>query len=155
MPDVGVNIQIRDDRGRLSDVTGKANTELWILKESVRGGSIYREARRWSWANVGWLLLACAIAAVAGRFLLAVFPGPRTVMATPLLAAIAYVIMRFTRYNAARKRALQQQVRQVLRSGVCPACDYPLRGIPPASDGCTLCPECAAAWRLDSESPRA
>ena len=30
----------------------------------------------------------------------------------------------------------------------CAGCDYDLEGIPPEADGCTLCPECGAAWRL-------
>ena len=32
------------------------------------------------------------------------------------------------------------------RYGRCGACGYPLQ-TPPASDGCTVCPECGAAWR--------
>ncbi|MDQ7013006.1 MAG: hypothetical protein Q9O74_03815 [Planctomycetota bacterium] len=31
---------------------------------------------------------------------------------------------------------------------VCPSCGYELTGVPKASDGCTLCPECGAAWKL-------
>ena len=30
----------------------------------------------------------------------------------------------------------------------CPNCDYQLAGLPPAPDGCTVCPECGAAWKL-------
>lgn len=31
---------------------------------------------------------------------------------------------------------------------VCFACCYKLDGIQPESDGCTVCPECGAAWKL-------
>ncbi|MBL8757394.1 MAG: hypothetical protein JNK35_03060 [Phycisphaerae bacterium] len=31
---------------------------------------------------------------------------------------------------------------------ICPACGYDLTGQPVAGDGCTVCPECAAAWRV-------
>lgn len=31
---------------------------------------------------------------------------------------------------------------------VCVCCAYDLSGLPPDPDGCTTCPECAAAWRL-------
>jgi len=31
---------------------------------------------------------------------------------------------------------------------ICPACGYDLAGQPVAEDGCTVCPECAAAWHV-------
>lgn len=31
---------------------------------------------------------------------------------------------------------------------ICPACGYDLTSQPVADDGCTVCPECAAAWRV-------
>jgi hypothetical protein len=34
------------------------------------------------------------------------------------------------------------------RHGVCGACAYTLKGLERAPDGCTVCPECGAAWRL-------
>jgi hypothetical protein len=33
---------------------------------------------------------------------------------------------------------------------VCLACLYDLSGLPPEPDGCTVCPECGAAWKLDA-----
>jgi len=35
-----------------------------------------------------------------------------------------------------------------LKRGVCPSCSYPLNRCPSDTDGCTVCPECGAAWRL-------
>ncbi len=32
--------------------------------------------------------------------------------------------------------------------GRCATCAYSLRGLPREPDGCTVCPECGAAWRL-------
>lgn len=32
--------------------------------------------------------------------------------------------------------------------GVCPQCGYDLGSLRPEADGCTVCPECGAAWRL-------
>jgi len=34
----------------------------------------------------------------------------------------------------------------------CAACGYDLRSTPVAQDGCTVCPECGAAWRLPTAS---
>lgn len=31
----------------------------------------------------------------------------------------------------------------------CASCEYELADLPVAQDGCTVCPECSAAWRLD------
>ncbi len=38
----------------------------------------------------------------------------------------------------------------ILRAGLCPACVYQIGDIPAESDGCTVCPECGAAWRMGS-----
>lgn len=43
----------------------------------------------------------------------------------------------------------------MLDCGRCPSCAYRLAGIPADPDGCTTCPECAAAWRLPDPIPRA
>lgn len=43
----------------------------------------------------------------------------------------------------------------MLRHGLCPACAHGIEGIPPQEDGCVVCPECAAAWRIeDRYDPR-
>ncbi|MGD1914638.1 MAG: hypothetical protein ACFCBV_00405 [Phycisphaerales bacterium] len=34
-----------------------------------------------------------------------------------------------------------------LATGRCRACDYDLANLSPEADGCTVCPECSAAWR--------
>ena len=36
----------------------------------------------------------------------------------------------------------------MLKDRICPSCRYNLDGTSPESDGCTVCPECGAAWRL-------
>ena len=33
--------------------------------------------------------------------------------------------------------------------GCCRACGFALNGLPECEDGCTVCPECGAAWRLE------
>tara|TARA_R110002111_G_scaffold248811_1_gene312644 strand:+ start:486 stop:938 length:453 start_codon:yes stop_codon:yes gene_type:complete len=35
-----------------------------------------------------------------------------------------------------------------LSIGCCTSCTYSIAEITPESDGCTICPECGAAWRL-------
>lgn len=48
---------------------------------------------------------------------------------------------RHTRTIAARQSRLVR---------VCPACEYSLESSAPEPDGCTVCPECGAAWKLSS-----
>jgi hypothetical protein len=35
----------------------------------------------------------------------------------------------------------------------CLVCAYPIADLEPESDGCTVCPECGAAWRTGSQRP--
>lgn len=35
----------------------------------------------------------------------------------------------------------------LLAAQLCPSCGYALSAIPPEPDGCSVCPECGAAWR--------
>ena len=35
------------------------------------------------------------------------------------------------------------------RAGCCPSCAYRVSDCEPEPDGCTVCPECGGAWRLD------
>lgn len=38
----------------------------------------------------------------------------------------------------------------MLLHDLCPACAHGLCGIPPQSDGCVVCPECGASWRMQA-----
>jgi hypothetical protein len=47
-------------------------------------------------------------------------------------------------------------VEELLERGICGACRYDLDGALIEEDGCVLCPECGAAWRIPlSESVQA
>lgn len=48
-----------------------------------------------------------------------------------------------------------QIVRLVASHGYCPSCGYALADIPAADDGCTVCPECGSAWRINAPFPTA
>jgi hypothetical protein len=64
-----------------------------------------------------------------------------------VLAVLAVLPTILTRRLFFRRRGR----RLMLRERRCVACDYDLRGLPPEPDGCTICPECGAAWRLEGE----
>jgi hypothetical protein len=46
------------------------------------------------------------------------------------------------------KRAARRIASALIFEGYCPCCRYQLAGTPPQLDGCSVCPECGAAWRL-------
>ncbi|MBY0112662.1 MAG: hypothetical protein K2Y21_07565 [Phycisphaerales bacterium] len=58
------------------------------------------------------------------------------------------VVQTFVIYKAARWLWAPIEAREMLRKCLCPHCRFSLVGISPDPDGCTVCPECGAAWRL-------
>ena len=47
-----------------------------------------------------------------------------------------------------RRAAADRLARYYLAAAYCPSCAYDLASISPQPDGCRVCPECGAAWRL-------
>lgn len=47
----------------------------------------------------------------------------------------------------------QEVARMVASERYCASCGYSLREIDAAPDGCTVCPECGSAWRIDPKPP--
>ncbi len=45
-------------------------------------------------------------------------------------------------------RAPQRRAEQLLQARLCGACGYSIESIETSSDGCRVCPECGAAWRV-------
>lgn len=46
-------------------------------------------------------------------------------------------------------RSPQHAIDAMIRVRLCPSCGYSLYECEPKPDGCTVCPECGAAWRLE------
>ncbi len=46
---------------------------------------------------------------------------------------------------------LTRYMRGMISLGCCPVCTYNLSGLDSETDGCTVCPECGAAWRLPDD----
>lgn len=56
-------------------------------------------------------------------------------------------------FRAERRIRRRRIAAAILRQGRCAHCGYDLQGLEAdARDGATICPECAAAWRLDASS---
>ncbi len=45
-------------------------------------------------------------------------------------------------------RSPRHAIRAMTDAGLCPSCAYRIDEIGPEPDGCTVCPECGAAWRI-------
>ena len=62
-----------------------------------------------------------------------------------VMFSIGYILSRIQRRNS-----LKLNSEGVLFAGRCPACGYDLKTVRRDPDGCTVCTECGAAWRLGS-----
>jgi hypothetical protein len=110
--------------------------------------------RRRAWITTVALYAAVVLVWVFGRVWISDFPvNPRSsfslfaklilqfvwFLAGPMGAAAALgpLLKTFATENAA----------WLLTIGDCPSCAYHFGDIPPQTDGCTVCPECSAAWQ--------
>ncbi len=68
---------------------------------------------------------------------------------------LVFAMVIFTRLM--KVSLIRWQSRGLVAIGRCPSCGYDLLNLPVADDGCSVCPECGAAWRVgsDDQSPDA
>jgi hypothetical protein len=96
-----------------------------------------------------WWAKAEAVYWVIGLPMLAVVLGLRGLWGLWLVipaGVIAFVCLVMVAWS--RERRNEARRRAVAMVGTCPACMYDLSGSVAESDGCTVCPECGAAWRV-------
>ena len=48
-----------------------------------------------------------------------------------------------------RRAGAERIARVHARAGLCGSCGYELRGVVAEGDGCTVCPECGGAWKVE------
>ena len=70
---------------------------------------------------------------------------PWMIAATIALLVVEDLQTIFQRWSVARARV---QLSRYLAH--CAGCWYPLSGVPQQEDGCVVCPECGAAWRVQA-----
>lgn len=103
------------------------------------------------------LFLALALLAVLGALVAAALylVGPDVVGLSIFSIVIAPAMAVVLTALAAARTAWRERSRSLRDSmgnrGLCAACGYDISNHEPEPDGCTVCPECAAAWRLVSE----
>ncbi|MCC5821808.1 MAG: hypothetical protein LAT64_00810 [Phycisphaerales bacterium] len=140
--------RIRDDRGQARTIrpprgagvmrTGlSAGQELW--RDYAR---VVRNGRSWiyhmviSGTCVG-LAAGAASAALSG-------PSHQTMYGVVAVGLIAVAVVN----PIAIRRRRSKLAGQLAWFSECLACAYPLDELEPDPDGCTVCPECGAAWRI-------
>jgi hypothetical protein len=88
------------------------------------------------------------VAVAIGVFVLAVALGAPVV---PFGLAI-FVVLGVLTYRSLAQTHREESVRQLATGGSgarhCVCCAYNLHGLVPEADGCVVCPECGAAWRV-------
>ncbi|MCB9842433.1 MAG: hypothetical protein H6812_04170 [Phycisphaeraceae bacterium] len=71
--------------------------------------------------------------------------GSLPVTMLPILIALGFFVFDW-RKVIARSRERHQAALLLVRR--CASCGYSIKGLPSQDDGCTVCPECGAAWKL-------
>lgn len=99
----------------------------------------------WYWASFAFM-----VALLEGMALLANLQGWERLLYLSPLIFVGVWTAAIPLDRAMRRRDI---ARLHTLPPVCLACVYDLTGVPPDSDGCTVCPECGAAWKLTPRSP--
>lgn len=60
------------------------------------------------------------------------------------------IVGSYFRRRAGFRKGLGKVRRTMLDASLCPSCTHSLQGLPRHKDGCVICPECGAAWRVDA-----
>lgn len=128
---------MRDDRGNQVRARGHA---LWAVQQPL--------------GVIGGTLIVCVLVLIATGCLGMIFSGSagaRGVVAAVLMLNLMLFVggMLTALIWMGRRAGVSDELAGFrLPRGECAACAHPIREIPAEADGCTVCPECGAAWRL-------
>jgi hypothetical protein len=140
----------RDDRGgRLP-----TKTDLRSNYESLDTSTRHRlrtarqlssvDMRKLAAVSVGALVLMALV--IAGVFAFGEdFAYAAMMFAQPAIMVVGIVVC----IRLIGKSGWQREVALLKQEQLCCACWYPIGDCRPDRDGCTVCPECASAWRMD------
>ena len=141
---------VTDDRGR--SVPFRMVTGLRVSREIPEDArrKIEDQVKADFGADRRWKIeLAIGLTVFMGILVaLLMIPGlgyQRAMFALPPLVVVVFLW-------SGRRYVRNRYHRVILAMEYCPSCGYRLVGTPPEGDGCTVCPECGAAWRLPRAS---
>jgi hypothetical protein len=150
------HLSVIDDRGARIELFGTLDefnppiTRAENRAKMQAANTPEARARRWLFTGV---MSVIAIACV-GYFITQIVRGTLPSAGSFTFGAIAFGVstcvlgMRRTWHRRQWMRHPDGLVAPALIRDTCPGCDYTLAGAVPEADGCSLCPECGAAWNL-------
>lgn len=151
---IQTRINLPDDRG--THVLRAAAGELYeagVSPDSIGLPStraIKPKTRRFEQTQYHWTEAASTAILLPMLFLLPVLAEHLGISRWASLAPailVAFVVHRVLN-RAWNKRYTKQYEAKLKDNSMCPSCVHDLSGLTPDVDGCTVCPECGAAWKL-------
>ena len=126
---------------------GITHSEIRTLRRSLRGSRALGAVAGFflMYFGFGWILMLIMISISGGTDY---FDSYRSLWL--VVTGLAASAMYWWGLGSSRSR-LRVAMQSLSR---CASCGYSLKGIHADADGCTVCPECGAAWRLTKESPK-
>jgi hypothetical protein len=68
----------------------------------------------------------------------------------PFLQFSLFAFTTYMTWHEIRHKSAGRIVLALVRVGVCASCGYSLEGLRVEDDGCAVCPECGAAWKVQT-----
>lgn len=129
-----IGVHEREERPDRPALTPEQSERIWIW--------LRRRRSPWRFVVPSLIILAMAVCTLGvSLFMVPLSEAVRWAIVLGLALFVAMCQRSLTVAAAPGSYAL-------LAIGRCPSCDYDLAHLPPEADGCTVCPECGAAWRL-------
>lgn len=143
--------RVVDDRGERHTVRRKrhasddptaSNASWWVRRR-------WSERHRWVWLILAVLVVCVPVLYVGVLIADAVLgvPYPYALWVPTVLSSVLACLVVWQ----SRRVEAQQTALGWVATGRCGACKYEL-GHVAETDGCTVCPECGAAWRLPAQT---
>lgn len=138
--------RVLDHRGRPATMR---NSTGWSFNDSDR-----LDFHKYDWGQKitqKYLLFGALVGLVVSVSATALFVAGSLWMVV-VVSSFAAVVLGLMMQMVAYQPMLRWYVDRRLARGECGACEFHLEDILPDPDGCTLCPECGAAWKLSQPS---
>ena len=147
--------KVVDDRSRLVPLVAARQTRAQGVDAETAGEArkaAWRGMPRRAWAHFALMAgLESLIVMLAARGLwrayTSPFAKPNDWIHPAMMIGFAVVIVWLV-WRGMRRQHAGSLATEYVRAGVCGSCGYALQGLGREPDGCVVCPECGAAWKV-------